>query len=151
VNKKDFDLKLWSYIQSESTFFDLRIDEVTKLLKRDLLIDDGIAELNFMFPKITEDELKIKYKQDLDISGSESIIYWDKDKRYIYKLNDPMLKAFDDRFNEIIMYYILQEYLFPNFKYDTLKICEDKMFIRQRVTRSPEPSQSLIDSCMINA
>jgi hypothetical protein len=49
------------------------------------------------------------------------------------------------------MYYILQDYLFHDYKYDNLKICRDKMFVRQRLTESLKASEGQIKSCMINA
>ena len=39
MTKKDFDLKLQSYIQYKSTFFNLPIDKVTQLLKSDTPIN----------------------------------------------------------------------------------------------------------------
>jgi hypothetical protein len=126
---------------------------VTQLLKSDTPINPGVLKLKFLLPEITENQLEDKYIQDLDISGSELIIYWDRsgDDQYIYKLNDPQHKSFDERFNEIIVYYIFQDYLFPDCKYDNLKICGDKMFVRQRATESGVPSRRQIESCMANA
>jgi hypothetical protein len=49
------------------------------------------------------------------------------------------------------MYYILQDYLFPDCKYDNLKICKDKMFVSQIFIESEEPSEKQIKSCMTNA
>ena len=156
MDKKDFDLKLWSYVQRDSTFFDLPINKVTQLLKSDVSINSGMLVLKSLgFPKITKGELENKYKQDLETSGSESIIYWDKKvkyHKYIYKLNNPKFKSYPyDRFNEVLIYYILQDYLFPDFKYEDLKICEKRMFIRQLITRSPEASERQIESCMLTA
>ena len=151
MDKKDFDLRLWSYVQSESTFFDLPIDKVTQLLKSDFLIDDGISKLKFMFPKITERELNYKY-QLTKMKGFEAIIYKGEDERYLYKLINPKHKIYArGRFNVVVMFYILQDYLFPDFKYEDLKICEDKMFVRQRRTDSPLPdSLNQIRSYMVN-
>jgi hypothetical protein len=141
MNRKDIDLNLWSYIQSESTFFDLPIDEVTELLESDFSMDDGISELNFMFSKTTERELNRDYKEDKKLAGSESTIYWKiRDPDHIYKLNDPNNKFGSNRFNEIIMHYILQEYLFPKFKYDNLLLFDKKMFIRQIMSNSRKVS-----------
>jgi len=120
MDKKDFDLKLWNYVQSKSTFFDLPIDKVTQLLESDFLIDDGISELKLMFHKITEDDLENKYVYVEYLNyGTESTIYLDRggDDQYIYKLTDPHYKSLYDRFNEVLMYYILQYYLFNDFKY----------------------------------
>ena len=154
MNKKDYDLKLWCYIQSESSFFDLPNNKVTQLLNSDNKIDAGISIIKYLFSKITEDQLENEYLKDSELSfgANESIIYWDRSgsDQYIYKLTDPKRKSFDDRFNEIIMYYILQDYLFTDCKYDNLKICRDKMFVRQRRTKSQEPSNVQIESCMNN-
>jgi hypothetical protein len=149
MNKKDFDLKLWGYIQSESTFFDLPIDKVTQLLERDISIDARIVKLKSLFPKITEDDLENEYEELTELEGSESRIYFGKDDLYIYKLTNPKYKSyiddlFYDRFNEVLMYYILQDYLFPDCKYDNLKIYKDKMFVRQIFIEFEEPSRIFI-------
>ena len=155
MNKKDLDLKLWSYIQDKANFFDLPSKKVTELLNRDMDIDSGITKLKSLFPVMIESSLVDKYKPNLTISGKESIIYWDKNDesaKYIYKLNSPEEKfRGSERFNEIILYYVLQEYLFPKFKYEGLKIYEDRMFIRQKRTEFPEPTENQIKLCMEKA
>ena len=152
MNKLNYELKLWSYIQSKSTFFDLPIEEVTNLLERDFLIDDGITELKFLFPEIIENDLENEYNERSKLEGAESKIYWKiNDDEYIYKLTDPHYKSLYGRFNEVLMYYILQDYLFNDFKYEDLKICGDEMFVRQRATESDIPEMNQIISCMTNA
>ena len=165
MTEKDYDLRLWGYIQSKSTFFGLPIKKVTQLLENDFLIKDGITKLKLIeefnslkelksfkkFPEITKEELEGKYKLT-EMEGFESKIYKGKDKQYLYKLTNPEHKIYSrSRFNVIIMYYILQDYLFNEFKYEDLKICGNKMFMSQLRSESlPPNSIDEIKPYMIN-
>jgi hypothetical protein len=174
MDKKDYDLKLWSYVQSDSTFFNLSIDEVSELLEKDLSIDEGIKALKELkdpekpeeprIREITKEGLENNYVLT-EAKGEESTIYMDKNEHkklteelkevgelskiknnyYVYKLADPKCKKpRNDRFNEIIIYYILQDYLFNEFRYEDIKIYDYKMFVRQKLSKSQEP-KSLSD------
>ena len=196
MDKKDYDLKLWSYVQSDSTFFNLSIDEVGGLLEKDLSIDDGISKLQLLFPEINKKELENDYtitelrtwdwlENDYTITtakGHESTTYFkigdfDKSSDFkklieeakelgktdidlnkikdvpLCKLTDPKCKPpeNDNRFNKILTYYILQDYLFYDFRYEDLKMYGDKMLVSQKFTCNPEPSKNEIESCMTNA
>jgi hypothetical protein len=155
--KKDYEVKLWKSIKNKSSFFNLSIKDVNKLLENDLSIAEGLVILKELkypeaferskIPQITEKEIESKYEERTEQNGLESRIFFDiNNEKYIYKLTDIHPKSpNNNRFNEVLMYYILQDYLFKDFKYKDLKICEDKFFVCQRYTKSLQPELDSIE------
>lgn len=149
INKE---LNFYEAIGNDVSFMGLGKTETLKLLARNLSVNSG---LNYMrsklrvIPKISDDFLEVK-----DISGSESVIYFkNKDDKFIYKANNPFLKITDGKFNSYIWCLMLQEYIFPDYKYFDFKYVESekKIFMTQQMCLTAPTTFNRIKANMTSA
>lgn len=115
------------------------------IILRDYNLSDGIRALA---SPIRNDYLD-QFIKAIDLSGSESIIYFDPHDDYsIYKLNDPDLKLNKIKFNDYLFNLILQDWLFPELSYTIIGRVNDKILLQQPIAVGKPASSNQIKLLM---
>lgn len=145
---KEIEKKFASHIyrKYDCRLFNNNLSEILDILDSDQDIKGGSRFLRIRYPKVDLND----FEPLLDISGSESVIYVKDNDVEVYKLNDPYLKVDSNRFNDYIISLLLQELLFPDYKYRYIGWVDHRFMLAQKITTLDECTQEDINKCMIN-